>query len=104
MREGDVVANRYRIGRHAGAGGMGTVYEAIDSRDGGRVAVGLLPRALARPLARLERHGLLILIGLLFLLPWLSRSLGYDVNILAWVIWRPVVALFGLVTRLTGLA
>ena len=76
----------------------------IPPLDGGRVAVGLLPRALARPLARLERHGLLILIGLLFLLPWLSRSLGYDVNILAWVIWRPVVALFGLVTRLTGLA
>jgi len=76
----------------------------IPPLDGGRVAVGLLPRVLARPLARLERHGLLILIGLLFLLPWLSRSLGYDVNILAWVIWRPVVALFGLVTRLTGLA
>ena len=76
----------------------------IPPLDGGRVAVGLLPPALARPLARLERHGLLILIGLLFLLPWLSRSLGYDVNILAWVIWRPVVALFGLVTRLTGLA
>ena len=31
MREGDVVANRYRIRRHAGAGGMGTVYEAFDT-------------------------------------------------------------------------
>ena len=31
MREGDVVADRYRIRRHAGAGGMGTVYEAFDT-------------------------------------------------------------------------
>ena len=34
--------------------------------DGGRVAVGLLPRLLAMPLARLERYGMLILIGVLF--------------------------------------
>jgi serine/threonine protein kinase len=31
MREGDIVANRYRILRQAGAGGMGTVYEAFDT-------------------------------------------------------------------------
>ena len=31
--------------------------------DGGRVAVGLLPRFLACPLARLERYGMLIVIG-----------------------------------------
>ena len=33
--------------------------------DGGRVAVGLLPRGLAFPLARLEPYGMFILIGLL---------------------------------------
>ncbi|MCC6954783.1 MAG: site-2 protease family protein [Deltaproteobacteria bacterium] len=33
--------------------------------DGGRIAVGLLPRALALPLARLERYGLLIIFALL---------------------------------------
>lgn len=33
--------------------------------DGGRIAVGLLPRALAAPLSRVEPWGLLILIGLL---------------------------------------
>jgi Zn-dependent protease len=35
----------------------------IPPLDGGRVAVGLLPRALAMPLARLEPYGMLILIG-----------------------------------------
>jgi Zn-dependent protease len=33
--------------------------------DGGRIAVGLLPRSLARPLARIEPWGMVILIGLL---------------------------------------
>jgi Zn-dependent protease len=33
--------------------------------DGGRVAVGLLPRGLAFPLARLEPYGMFIIIGLL---------------------------------------
>jgi Zn-dependent protease len=37
--------------------------------DGGRVAVGLLPDLLAAPLARLEPYGMLILIGLLFIVP-----------------------------------
>lgn len=35
--------------------------------DGGRIAVGLLPRHLAAPLARLEPFGILIVVGLLFL-------------------------------------
>jgi predicted ATPase len=39
MREGDVVADRYRIRRHAAAGGMGTVYEAVDMRAGVPVAL-----------------------------------------------------------------
>ena len=39
MREGDLVANRYRIRRQAGAGGMGTVYEAFDTVKGAPVAL-----------------------------------------------------------------
>ena len=58
--------------------------------DGGRVAVGVLPNALALPLARLERYGLFILIGALFLLPWLGGKLGVDLNVFYWLIWRPV--------------
>ena len=58
--------------------------------DGGRVAVGLLPRALALPLARLERWGLLILIGGLFLLPMLGRQIGLDLDLFHWLIGVPV--------------
>ena len=71
--------------------------------DGGRVAVGLLPRPLAEPLARLERHGLLILIGLLFLLPWIGQSIGVDMSIFTWFIMPPVDFLFDLIVRLAGL-
>ena len=41
--------------------------------DGGRVAVGLLPDALAFPLVRLERYGLFILVGL-FIRPAADRA------------------------------
>lgn len=48
--------------------------------DGGRVAVSVLPRVLALPLARMERYGFLILIGLVVLVPMISRELGYPIN------------------------
>ena len=44
--------------------------------DGGRVAAGLLPDVLARPLAALEHYGMLIVFSLLFLLPLLGTQLG----------------------------
>ena len=47
----------------------------IPPLDGGRVAVGLLPLGLARTWAGLERYGILIVLGLVFLLP---RITGYD--------------------------
>jgi Zn-dependent protease len=37
--------------------------------DGGRIAVGLLPKALAAPIAGLEPYGMMILIGGLFIVP-----------------------------------
>ncbi|MEE8502517.1 MAG: site-2 protease family protein, partial [Kiloniellales bacterium] len=59
--------------------------------DGGRVAVGLLPQSLALPLARLERYGLFIIIGVVFLVPMLGNQLGMDLNVFYWVILRPVL-------------
>jgi Zn-dependent protease len=70
--------------------------------DGGRVAVGLLPRRLAIPLARLEPMGFLIIIGALFLLPWLGGTLGVDLDIFGWLIGGPVSFLFELIVGLTG--
>jgi len=71
--------------------------------DGGRVAVGLLPRALALPLARLERWGLFILIGGLFLLPMLGRQVGLNLDLFHWLIWTPVNWLLPLFAALAGL-
>ena len=46
--------------------------------DGGRIAVGLLPDALASPLARLEPYGMMILIGVLLVLPIIGAQFGLD--------------------------
>src|SRR4051812_24537206 len=51
--------------------------------DGGRVAVGLLPRVLAYPLSRLEPYGMLILIGLLILLPVIGAQLGLNLDVIS---------------------
>ena len=47
----------------------------IPPLDGGRVLTGLLPGRLAWRFAQLERYGLLILIGLLFLVPMAADAL-----------------------------
>jgi Zn-dependent protease len=70
--------------------------------DGGRVAVGLLPDALALPLARLERYGMLILLLLLFVLPYVGEQIGHNLNLLGWLIAAPTEALIRLVLAITG--
>ena len=55
----------------------------IPPLDGGRVAVGLLPRALALPLSRLEPFGMLILIGLLILLPLAGSQFGLNLDVIS---------------------
>jgi Zn-dependent protease len=51
--------------------------------DGGRIAVGLLPDALASPLAWLEHYGMLILIGLLLILPLVGAQFGLDLSVVS---------------------
>jgi Zn-dependent protease len=70
--------------------------------DGGRVAVGLLPRPLARRYARIEPYGLLILLGTLFLLPFVAGRLGYPFHPLEWILLPPVEALYDLVLSVAG--
>jgi Zn-dependent protease len=72
--------------------------------DGGRVAVGLLPRQLAIPLARLERVGLLIVIVAIVLLPFVGNKLGFHVNVFEWLILRPVEWMLPYFLMLSGLA
>lgn len=48
--------------------------------DGGRIAVSILPNIVARPLARLEPYGMLILIALIILAPMLGNQLGVNLN------------------------
>jgi Zn-dependent protease len=69
--------------------------------DGGRVAVGILPNFLARPLARLEPYGMLILM-LLFVLSFAAARGGYGINILGWLIGIPAEALINFVLTITG--
>lgn len=70
--------------------------------DGGRVAVGLLPRVLAIKLARLERAGFAIILGGIFVLPWIGDKLGMDWNIFYWLVFDPAAYLSQWVFRLTG--
>jgi Zn-dependent protease len=72
--------------------------------DGGRVAVGLLPDRFARPLAELEPHGFLIIIGLLVILPMLGQVMRMDVNVLGWFLSYAVAAISGVILHLTGIA
>jgi Zn-dependent protease len=55
----------------------------IPPLDGGRVAVGLLPRWLAVPLARLEPFGMLILISILILLPLAGSQFGLNLDVIS---------------------
>ncbi len=72
--------------------------------DGGRVAVGLLPPRLAVPFARLERHGMLIIIGLLFVLPIVGAQLGVNLDILGMLLGRAVNAVIEAILRIAGIA
>ncbi|MDP2334298.1 MAG: site-2 protease family protein [Reyranella sp.] len=70
--------------------------------DGGRVAVGLLPDVLAAPLARLEPFGIAILLGLLFILPMVGDQLGQNLDVVGWLLTRPVGVTIDFIIRMTG--
>jgi len=74
----------------------------IPPLDGGRIAVGVLPDAIAARLAQLEPYGMLILIGLLFILPMLGAQLGADLNIVSQVIASSTNSVIRTILRLTG--
>jgi len=65
----------------------------IPPLDGGRVLTGLLPWPLAVRLARLERFGILLVLGFLFLLPMLGNAVGLNLDLLGWLVDGPVRAI-----------
>jgi Zn-dependent protease len=74
----------------------------IPPLDGGRVVTGLLPDRYAWRFARLEPYGLLIIIGVAFLVPLVAREFGYAFSPLAWVLLPMIQLVQGLVLALTG--
>ena len=74
----------------------------IPPLDGGRVAVGLLPRPLAAPLARLEPYGMLILIGFLILLPLAGSQFGLNLDVISTILRTATGFILRIVLFLTG--
>jgi Zn-dependent protease len=74
----------------------------IPPLDGGRVAVGLLPRVLAVPLSRLEPFGMLILIGILILLPLAGSQFGLNLDVISAGLMTVTGFMIRLILTLTG--
>ncbi len=70
--------------------------------DGGRVLTGLLPHPYAWRFAQIERFGLFILIGLLFLVPYGADLMGLQFNPIISVLWPPIEGLYNLIITLAG--
>jgi len=71
--------------------------------DGGRVAIGLLPRFFSYQLAKLERYGLFIIIGALFILPLIGKEIGMTLEPIHWFIKYISNFLLNIISFLTGL-
>jgi Zn-dependent protease len=71
----------------------------IPPLDGGRVAVGLLPDALAYPLARLESVGIFILLGLMVL----PRMIDSSFDVFSLIVMAPAEAIIRLIVTFMGL-
>ncbi len=74
----------------------------IPPLDGGRVAVGLLPNALARPLSRLEPFGMLILISLLILLPLAGSQFGLNLDVISAILRKTTGYVLAVILIVTG--
>jgi Zn-dependent protease len=76
----------------------------IPPLDGSRVLMSLLPKALARQYAKLERFGFLILLGIILLLPMLGRQIGADLNLFRWMVTLPLAGLMPIFRAIAGVA
>lgn len=72
--------------------------------DGGRVAVGILPPPLALKLARLERYGLVIILGLVFVLPAVGNAVGLNLDVFQWLVIVPASHISEAILALVGVS
>ena len=70
--------------------------------DGGRILVGILPKAAAASVARLEPYGLAILIALLIVLPLLGAQLGINLDVVSRVLAISTDAIIEAILHVTG--
>jgi Zn-dependent protease len=70
--------------------------------DGGRIVVGVLPLPLARVLARSERLGIFLVLGILFILPAVMQQFGVRFDPFQDAMARILPHAEGIVLKLTG--
>jgi len=71
--------------------------------DGGRVLLSVLPTPIAGAFARSERYGMLLILGLLFLLPMILENLGLQANIFSEILAVPTKAIIQIIFQLVGM-
>ncbi len=69
----------------------------IPPLDGSRVIAGFLPAPLAYKFGQLDRYGLFIVLGVIFLLPMLLRAVGIDFPIGQIFIFGPAEAMYNFI-------
>ena len=75
----------------------------IPPLDGGRVALGLLPKYFSIHLIKLEKYGLFIIIGALFILPIIGDQIGIPLKPIHWFIQSISSILLKIIAVITGL-
>jgi len=75
----------------------------IPPLDGGRVAIGLLPKFFSYQLAKLERYGFFIIIVALFILPLIGEKIGIPMEPIHWFIKYVSSFLINIIAIITGL-
>jgi Zn-dependent protease len=71
--------------------------------DGGRVLLSVLPTPIAGAFARSERYGMLLILGLLFLLPMILENLGLQANIFSEILAVPTKTIIQIIFQLVGM-
>ena len=75
----------------------------IPPLDGGRVAVGLLPKYFSYQLVKLERYGFFIIIAALFILPLIGQKIGIPLEPIHWFIHSVSSFIINIIAIITGL-